>query len=183
MIASSPISDFSIADFTSGSLYLVATSAGGSIAGGSSNGYEKTRVAVPTAGAVGGGAFVWTYGVLTAGGYPMYGDLCYGDMPYLLRQSESVGGAVAGSANDDDAVYSRLWVKAADGGALVGGLAEYFRLWNKEPEGGALAGGWALLDGDFSKTMRVLFGFKAPRVIFVMSADKSDIEDLVERYK
>jgi hypothetical protein len=137
------------------------------------------RVAEGDKGFVVGGATVWTFGVLTAGGYPMYGDLCYGDMPYLLRQFEFTGGAIFGG----DADYSRRRSDVSAGGLVLAGLADYYRLWNKEGEGGWLLGGWAPVDGDFSKYVKCLFGFKAPRVIFVMAADKSDIEALVRSYK
>ena len=173
MLGLTPTSGAPISDFHNDLLYTESVSTGGAIAGGT---VEVIRVLQIEggAGAVAGGSSPESHGE-TGTGYPIYGDVGYGDMPYLERQAEMEGGAVVGGVADFLTVRSEV----ASGGALAGGLADYIRIWNQVATGGALGGGWSDEDGDFSKIIAVEFLLKWPEVLFVPPSERWDIPNLL----
>jgi len=156
------------------SLFKKVFASSGGIAGGASD-VIRIESMIPVGGAVGGGASSEILGLLGAGGYPMYGDVCYGDMPYLLRQFESVGGAIAGGKADINITRPSMSI----GGAIFGGASAYVRIWSWESVGGFIGGGWGDEDGDFSKVVYATFIFRQPEVIFVGPSERWDIPNIL----
>ena len=177
MLGLTPTAGAPIADFHNDLLFKQVTFAAGALLGGTTMPIGFKIHLTSVGGGLIGGATVWRQGYLTPGGYPMYGDLCYGDMPYLIRQTESVGGAIGGG----QAGILRTAQRDFEGGALVGGELEYVRVWCRTIEGGFVGGGYFPLDGDFSKMVNVTFYFSTPLTLFSTALDKTDITDFVQR--
>lgn len=173
MLGSSPISDFSIGDFTSGSLYDVYVTVGGAVAGGACDVVRVLQV-LGVGGATAGGSSPEAHGSGSSG-YPIYGDIGYGDMPYLERQFTMQGGAIVGGTAD----IQQIRQEVAVGGAIAGGLAPYIRIWCQVATGGALGGGWSDEDGDFSKIITVEFLLNWPEVLFVPPSERWDIPNIL----
>lgn len=175
MIGSFPISDSPISDFVSGSLYVEFVSEAGFIIGGTVDGYGKEKGYDSTGGLLVGGAFVSRVGAILAGGYPIYGDVLLGDMPYLVRQTESVGGFVFGGEAD----YVRNYPYTFAGGFVVGGECEYTRVSYYNALGGFVVGGYGDEEGDFSKVILVYFSLKWPECLFVPPSERLDIPNIL----
>ena len=174
MLGLTPTAGAPIADFHNDLLFTEAVGLGGAVVGGTGAVIRIVSVLPNIGGAVAGGSSPDTRGAIGTG-YPIYGDFCYGDMPYLERQQEMEGGMVAGGAAD----FLRVRVDSSDGGAIVGGVANYIRIWCQVSNGGSLGGGWSDEDGDFSKVISVEFVLKWPEALFVPPSERWDINNVL----
>lgn len=173
MLSLTPIAGAPTSDFHNDLLFTEAVSRGGAVVGGTAAIIRILQVE-GVAGAVAGGSFTKSYGGVGVG-FPIYGDLSYGDMPYLERQGEMEGGAVAGGTSP----FLTVRTESAVGGALAGGEAPYVRIWNQESVGGALGGGWGDEDGDFSKIITATFSLRWPEALFVPPSERWDIPNIL----
>lgn len=173
MLGLTPIAGAPTGDFHNDLLFIEKASIGGIVLGGTAEVIRIIQVD-GVGGLLFGGSWPKTEG--TAGtGYPIYGDFCYGDMPYIERQQEMEGGFIAGG----QANYIREWNRVAEGGFVLGGSADYVRIWNRETVGGMIFGGYGDEQGDFSKLILATFLLKWPEAMFVPPSEKWDIPNIL----
>ena len=173
MLSLTPIAGAPTSDFHNDLLFIEKVASGGAVAGGACIAVRILQVH-GVGGATAGGSSPEAHGS-GGSGYPIYGDIGYGDMPYLERQFTMQGGAIVGGTAD----IQQIRQEVAVGGAIAGGLAPYIRIWCQVATGGALGGGWSDEDGDFSKIITVEFLLNWPEVLFVPPSERWDIPNIL----